>query len=759
MEVNDLFKFSVRGQWDNLMEVYKNNPAAGEAKITKSEDTALHIAVTSGKTDIVSKLAETMGENASNILKIRNKRGNTALHLAAALGNVEMCNCMASKDPTLLVARNKESETPLFSAALHGKKAAFLCLHSFNQQKDSSLCRKSLALQIIHCYPDLVDFLNENGLSPLHILASKSNAFKSSSCLGIFDIILYNCIYVDELSEEEYVPKNSRTKSCLNYPENYRTCIKLFKLIRNSIHVLSGIFVKPQDKLDEENPHQKIVSHGTNLSMKEDKEVRLFPLNCNTIVMLSKLIMKALLVVLGMGIWRISAIRKEKVRHKWANLVMNELVQHASIYKYEDNGQNPASFGPDKDGGTFVVPGIQPVPEYTNLASLGKSTNAVGNSLTGNQDKDDNGEHQSGTEKMDKPILLEVKVAVAEMDRYFDSYPSVLEELNTSQKNFILLTSKKKKKIQQSRRKETPLLIAARTGVTEMVEKILDTFPMAIQDEDCDKKNIVLLAVENRQTHVYELLLKRKTAMDNAFRQLDIQGNSALHLAAKFENVRPSSLIPGAALQMQWETKWYKFVHESMPPDFFDRYNNQGKTPKEIFTETHKHLVEEGSKWLAKTSEACSLVAALIATVAFATSGTVPGGPDEDIGDPIFEREPAFRVFAISSLVALCFSVTALIICLAILTSRYQEEDFAMDLPRKVLVGLTSLFISVVSILISFCSGHYLVVRDELRSAAYPIYAATCLPTTLFALAQVPLYIDLTSAIFRKVPERRCKVF
>ncbi|KAJ4723001.1 putative Ankyrin repeat-containing protein [Melia azedarach] len=498
---------------------------------------------------------------------------------------------------------------------------------------------------------------------------------------------------------------------------------------------------------------------GTNLSMKEDKEVRHFPPNCNTIVMLSNLIMKALLIILGIGIWRISAIREKKVTHKWANLVMNELVQHASIYKYEDNGQNPASSRPDKDGETFVVPGIQPVPEYTNLASLAKNKNAVGNSLTGNQDKDDNGEHQSGTEEMEKPIILEVKVAVAGMDRYFDSYPSILEELNTSQKNFILLTSTKKKKIQQSRRKETPLLIAATTGVTEMVGKILDTFPMAIQDEDCDKKNLVLLAVENRQTHVYELLLKRKTGMESAFRQLDNQGNSALHLAAKFEDFRPLSLIPGAALQMQWETKWYKFVKESMPPDFFDRYNNQGKTPKEIFTETHKHLVKEGSKWLARTSEACSLVAALIATVAFATSATVPGGLNQDTGDPIFEREPAFGVFAMSSLVALCFSVTALIICLAILTSRYQEKDFAMDLPRKLLIGLTSLFISVVSILISFCSGHYLVVRDELRSAAYPIYAATCLPTTLFALAQIPLYFDLTMAIFRKVPKRSYKVF
>ncbi|KAK9180413.1 hypothetical protein WN943_029622 [Citrus x changshan-huyou] len=57
------------------------------AKITNSEDTALHIAVSDGRSDIVLKLVESMGQNASNVLKLQNEKGNTALHLAAALGN------------------------------------------------------------------------------------------------------------------------------------------------------------------------------------------------------------------------------------------------------------------------------------------------------------------------------------------------------------------------------------------------------------------------------------------------------------------------------------------------------------------------------------------------------------------------------------------------------------------------------------------------------------------------------------------------
>ena len=110
-------------------------------------------------------------------------------------------------------------------------------------------------------------------------------------------------------------------------------------------------------------------------------------------------------------------------------------------------------------------------------------------------------------------------------------------------------------------KKQTPVLVAAKNGVVEIVDRILQLFPVAIHDKDHQKKNIVLLAVEHRQPHVYELLLKRKILKDTAFRQQDIEGNSAVHLAAKLGENKPW-LIPGAALQMQWELKWYEVCNE-----------------------------------------------------------------------------------------------------------------------------------------------------------------------------------------------------
>ena len=118
-------------------------------------------------------------------------------------------------------------------------------------------------------------------------------------------------------------------------------------------------------------------------------------------------------------------------------------------------------------------------------------------------------------------------------------------------------TKEEKKKSEEKVKRVTSILIAAKMGVAEIVEKILDEFPVAIQDLDSDGKNVVLLAIENRQPHVYNLLMNRKVIKESVFKQVDCEGNSALHLAALFRQHRPWR-ISGSALQMQWEIKWFK---------------------------------------------------------------------------------------------------------------------------------------------------------------------------------------------------------
>ncbi|KAM3736607.1 hypothetical protein ACB098_10G176700 [Castanea mollissima] len=298
--------------------------------------------------------------------------------------------------------------------------------------------------------------------------------------------------------------------------------------------------------------------------------------------------------------------------------------------------------------------------------------------------------------------------------------------------------------------KETPILSAAKNGIIEMVERILRRFPMAINDETSEGKNIVMLAAEYRQTQVYELFRKSHLRIESMFHKLDNDGNSALHLAAK-QTEQKTGLIPGAALQMQWEIKWYEHIMKSMPRGFLHLPNKNGKTPGDIFMDTHKPLVEEGGKWLSDTSNACSIVAGLFVTVAFNMSTTIPGEVD-DKGNPRLEKQLAFNIFAISSYISFYSSLLAMIMFLAILTSGYKESSFRSTLPMKLLLALTAFYMSIASTAISFSAAHLFILRENLKSATFPTYLGAVLLLICFAISGFPLYFHLIWAIFKTVP-------
>ncbi|XP_054783933.1 uncharacterized protein LOC129290892 [Prosopis cineraria] len=121
---------------------------------------------------------------------------------------------------------------------------------------------------------------------------------------------------------------------------------------------------------------------------------------------------------------------------------------------------------------------------------------------------------------------------------------------------------------------DTAMLVAAKNGVMEIIEKIVELFPGAIHDLNEDKKNMYsvigcrIQATSRVPVLAEEEYLQRKPIPSSGHGY----GNSALRLAATLRDHKPW-LIPGQALQMQWELKWYKFVKEPMQPGFLDRYN------------------------------------------------------------------------------------------------------------------------------------------------------------------------------------------
>ncbi|XP_044495710.1 uncharacterized protein LOC123218353 isoform X3 [Mangifera indica] len=309
-----------------------------------------------------------------------------------------------------------------------------------------------------------------------------------------------------------------------------------------------------------------------------------------------------------------------------------------------------------------------------------------------------------------------------------------------------------------SSRFEPALLIAAELGVYEVVEEIIKSFPNAIWFTNEKNYSVFHLAVLHRQEKVFNFIFQMSGHKNLLLMSEDTDGNNILHLAGKSAPKHQLSFIPGAALQMQRELQWFKEVEKIVPPKFKEDKNSNKKTPSMIFTEEHENLVKQGEKWMKGAARSCSLVAALIATVVFAASITVPGDYDGN-GQPKFFRQIAFTIFCIADALSLFSSIAAIIMCLSILTARYAEDDFHKSLPRRLILGLLMLFLSITSLMIAFGATVYLVFIDK---KAYWVLglvgASACLPVYLFGTSQYPLLRDLIvstygSGIFRKQSE------
>ncbi|XP_073277844.1 uncharacterized protein [Primulina huaijiensis] len=290
---------------------------------------------------------------------------------------------------------------------------------------------------------------------------------------------------------------------------------------------------------------------------------------------------------------------------------------------------------------------------------------------------------------------------------------------------------------------------SASSGNSEIVEEILEYFPHAIWSIDPMGHNIFLLAVINRRENVFNLLYQMSEHKKLATQLTDNEGNNILHLVGKLAPPAQLHLVSGAALQMQRELQWYKEVEKYVTPDSKDRKNSKLRTPPVEFSEEHKDLVKEGEKWMKDTANSCTVAAALIATIAFAASITVPGGNNGDNGVPIFYNKLAFLTFAVFDAMSLFSSTASMLMFLSILTARYAEGDFLYSLPKRLIIGLVTLFLSITSMMIAFSATLYLVFGRRKAWTLVPIAALACLPVILFVQLQFPLLLEMIISTYR----------
>ncbi|KAI3823101.1 hypothetical protein L1987_04528 [Smallanthus sonchifolius] len=149
-----------------------------------------------------------------------------------------------------------------------------------------------------------------------------------------------------------------------------------------------------------------------------------------------------------------------------------------------------------------------------------------------------------------------------------------------------------------------------------------------------------------------------------------------------------------------------------MDPLYQKAPNKNKKSPKMVFMEEHSDLLNEAQQWMKDVSASCTVVAALIITMAFAGAFTLPGG-NEDNGNPLFLNRATFMLFIISDAIALFSSTASVVMFLGILTARFAADDFLYALPKRMTIGLVFLFMSLAATMIAFSATLAIVLKDK----------------------------------------------
>ncbi|CAE5967753.1 unnamed protein product [Arabidopsis arenosa] len=305
------------------------------------------------------------------------------------------------------------------------------------------------------------------------------------------------------------------------------------------------------------------------------------------------------------------------------------------------------------------------------------------------------------------------------------------------------------------------LFKAVENGIVEYIEGMMRHYPDIVWFKDSCGLNIFFYAVSQRQEKIFSLIYNMGAKKNILATNWDKFHNNMLHHAAYRAPASRLNLIPGAALQMQRELQWFKEVERLVQPKHRKMVNlKQKKTPKALFTDQHKDLVEQGEKWMKETAASCTVVAALITTMMFSSAFTVPGGYRSDNGMPLYIHKHMFKIFLISDAISLFTSCMSLLMFLGILKSRYREEDFLRSLPTKLIVGLLALFLSMATMMVTFVVTLMTLVGEKISWVSAQFMFLAVIPLGMFVVLQFPVLLEIFCStyfprVFDKPPQSR----
>ncbi|KAH6761657.1 hypothetical protein C2S52_019090 [Perilla frutescens var. hirtella] len=117
-----VYQAALRGDWETATQFFQDVKELSTTIITSSSETALHLAVLTGKAnDFVKKLVELTPPDT--LLALKDSSGRTALHNAAIVGNTEAAIALVRKNPGLLhISSNDQNRLAVQMAAIYCQK-------------------------------------------------------------------------------------------------------------------------------------------------------------------------------------------------------------------------------------------------------------------------------------------------------------------------------------------------------------------------------------------------------------------------------------------------------------------------------------------------------------------------------------------------------------------------------------------------------------------------------------------------------------
>ncbi|CAJ1961999.1 unnamed protein product [Sphenostylis stenocarpa] len=240
---------------------------------------------------------------------------------------------------------------------------------------------------------------------------------------------------------------------------------------------------------------------------------------------------------------------------------------------------------------------------------------------------------------------------------------------------------------------------AAESGNIRILKRLFKYHPDLLFEVNSSKQSLLHVAILHRQQSVYRLILSKGAAKSVLIQLADIEDNTVLHLAAKMTQPKEKSGLTAYYVLMRSEERWFQqIVEKIVPPAMKTMRNIYGKTPGEVFYESHEELHKESISGLLAVTNTLLVVATLIVSLGITGAMTIPIENIDGTNTPFFTRKIWYTFFFLSVAFGTCFCVSSMFFYASVILpsswAKPKEESVRLR-QTKLVFGNVALFCSL----------------------------------------------------------------